>query len=119
MRLEEENNRLRVIAQENQTNLQHLRTLVDHFAQQALNIHGNEEGMKEEVVRLRRLIDGDPGLGISGLRKDSQDTRAEVAQLIEDKKALINQVKGARLLAATVGLTTGGALGYIMGLFGG
>lgn len=118
-RLEEENNRLRVITQESQVSLAHLRTLVDHFAQTTLNVHGTEEGIKEEVQRLKRLIDGDPGLGISGLRKDSQDTRAEVARLVEVEKAVANQIKGARLLAASIGLTTGGVIGFIMGLFGG
>lgn len=71
------------------------------------------------MQRLKRLVDGDPGLGITGLRKDSQDTRAEVARLVEVEKAIQNQIKGARLLAASIGLTTGGVIGFIMGLFGG
>lgn len=118
-RLEEENNRLKVITQEAQTSLMHLRTLVDHFAQQALTLTGTEEGIKQEVERLKRLVDGDESLEIVGLRKDIRGLKAEVAQLIEDKKAIQNQIKGARLLAASIGVTTGGVMGYVMGLLGG
>jgi hypothetical protein len=105
-RLEEENNRLRVITQEAQTSLAHLRTLVDHFAQTTLNLHGTEEGKKEEVQRLKKLVDGDPGLGISGLRQDMKEAREQIVSLIIEKDALINQAKGAWWLAGIAGLTT-------------
>lgn len=118
-RLEEESNRLKVITQEAQNSLMHLRTLVDHFAQQALTLTGTEEGIKQEVERLKRLVDGDESLEITGLRKDIRGLKMEVAQLVEDKKAIVNQVKGARLLAASLGLTVGGSIGFLMGLLGG
>lgn len=88
-RLEEENNRLRVITQESQVSLAHLRTLVDHFAQTTLNVHGTEEGIKEEVQRLKRLIDGDPGLGISGLRQDMREAR----ELLNDPRLDIRELR--------------------------
>lgn len=90
-RLEEENHRLSTITQEAQTSLAHLRTLVDHFAQTTLNVHGTEEGLKEEVGRLKKLVDGDPGLGISGLRQDTKmlqgvidDPRLDIRELRQD-----------------------------------
>lgn len=118
-RLEEENSRLKTIVQESQTSLIQLKASVDRFAQQALTVYGTEEGLKQEVERLIKLVDGDDRLEITGLRKDTKQLKAEVAQLMEDKKAIVNQVKGARLLAASLGLTVGGSIGFIVGLLGG
>ena len=118
-RLEEESSRLRAITQENQLALQYLRQLVDHFAQTALKLHGDEEGVKEEVQRLKKLVDGDPGLGIAGLRKESKELEIAVERLTMERDALYNQVKGARLLAGLIGASAGGAIGFVMGLFGG
>lgn len=105
-RLEEENHRLSTITQEAQTSLAHLRTLVDHFAQTALNIHGTGEGTKEEVGRLVKLVDGDPRLGIAGLRQDTKELKEAVVNLTAEKEALINRAKGAWWLAGIAGLTT-------------
>lgn len=80
--------------------------MVDHFAQTTLNLHGIDEGIKEEVQRLKRLVDGDPGLGISGLRQDMKDAQKTISNLITEKDALINRAKGAWWLAGIAGLTT-------------
>lgn len=101
---------------EAQTSLAHLRTLVDHFAQTTLNLHGTEEGVREEVQRIKRLMDGDPGLDIPGLRNDMKDAKKTIGDLITEKEALINRAKGAWWLAGIAGLTTlANVIAYLRG----